>query len=395
MPPQSGPSSASSLLTEPLIRPFMPELDTLRGIAVLGVVLLHAFYWQFAGMSFGPWARRFMAATQPGWTGVNLFFVLSGFLITGILLDSKDKPHFYRRFYTRRALRILPAYYLLLILLLLLRSSSAAFVGLSFVYLANMTGFFGVACDYGPLWSLAVEEHFYILWPTVVRNVTARRLTLVSGSLVVLIPVLRATSFAVGHRGGLDWYTWFVADGLAAGSLLAIMLRTSISRAQVRTLCASLLGVALLLGVGGRPFGILTRNRLLGAALQFSVLNAFFAGILLLFLLAGTSNARRYVNFSWLRFLGYLSYGLYLDHLLAFRMYDRICRHYVPQFTPSNGHFALVLMRFALAGGGAIGAAYLSRRFFEERFLRLKDSLVPKTSGFDAKAGTVTNVQAA
>ncbi len=373
----------------------MPELDTLRGIAVLGVVLLHAFYWQFAGMSFGPWARRFMAATEPGWTGVNLFFVLSGFLITGILLDSKDKPHFYRRFYTRRALRILPAYYLLLILLLLLRSSSAAFVGLSFVYLANMTNFFGVACDYGPLWSLAVEEHFYILWPTVVRNLTARRLTLVSALLVVLIPVSRAISFVLGHRGGLDWYTWFVADGLAAGSLLAIGLRTSISRAQARTLCASLLGVAMLLGLAGRPFGILTRNRLLGAALQFTTLDVLFAGILLLFLLAGTSNARRYVNFSWLRFLGYLSYGLYLDHLLAFRMYDRICRHYLPQFIPSAGHFELVVLRFILAGGGAIGAAYVSRRFFEEKFLRLKDSLVPRDSRAEPQAATAAESQVA
>jgi peptidoglycan/LPS O-acetylase OafA/YrhL len=362
---------------------------------VMGVVLLHGFYWQYSGLSFGPWARRFMAATQPGWTGVNLFFVLSGFLITGILLDSKDKPHFYRRFYTRRALRILPAYYLLLILLLVLRTSSAAFVGLSFVYLANMTDFFGVVTDYGPLWSLAVEEHFYILWPTVVRNVTAWRLGLVSASLVVLIPVLRATSFAFGHRAGLDWYTWFVADGLAAGSLLGIVLRTSISRAQVRTLSASLLGVAFLSGLAGQPFGILTRNRLLGAALQFTVLNALFAGILLLFLLAGTNNARRYVNFSWLRFLGYLSYGLYLDHLLAFRMYDRICRHYLPQFIPSNGHFVLVLMRFALAGGGAIGAAYLSRKFFEERFLRLKDSLVPRASGVEPEAISTANSQVA
>ena len=109
----------------------MPELDTLRGVAVLGVLLLlllHAFYWRYAGLSFGPWARRFLAATQPGSTGVNLFFVFSGFLIMGILLDSKDKPHFYRRFYTRRALRILPPYYSLLILLLLLRTSSVAFV---------------------------------------------------------------------------------------------------------------------------------------------------------------------------------------------------------------------------------------------------------------------------
>lgn len=292
MPEQRASTPPSSPPGESLIRPFMPELDTVRGIAVLGVVLLHAFYWQYAGLSFSPWARRFMAATQPGWLGVNLFFVLSGFLITGILLDSKNKPHFYRRFYTRRALRILPAYYLLLILLLLLRTSSAAFVGLSFVYMANMTDFFGVACDYGPLWSLAVEEHFYILWPTVVRNLTAWRLTLVSASMVVLIPLLRATSFVLGYRSGLAWYTCFVADGLAAGSLLAIVLCTSVTRSQVKSLCRSLLGASILLGIAGQPFGILTRNQLLGAALQFTTINAFFAGILLLFLLAGTKQRK-------------------------------------------------------------------------------------------------------
>ena len=140
----------------------MPELDTIRGIAVLGVLFLHGFSWQYAGLHFGTLARMVLAATQPGWLGVNLFFVLSGFLITGILLDSKQAPHFYRTFYTRRALRILPAYYALLILLLLLHSSSAGFVGLSFVYLANVTDLFGIACGYGPLWSLAVEEHYYL-----------------------------------------------------------------------------------------------------------------------------------------------------------------------------------------------------------------------------------------
>jgi len=379
--PGNTQNSAASEERERLIRSFMPELDTLRGIAVLGVLLLHAFYWPYAGLSFGPWARRFVAATQPGWTGVNLFFVLSGFLITGILLDSKDKPHFYRRFYTRRALRILPAYYSLLILLLLLRTSSVAFVGLSFVYLANMTDFFGVACGYGPLWSLAVEEHFYVLWPAVVRKVAMRRLALVSAFIVVFVPLLRAVSFAHGHRTRVDWYTWFVADGLAAGSLLAIVLRTAIARKQVWKLCWILMGSSVLLGVAGQPFGIDTRNRLLGAGLQYTTINMFCAGFLLLFLLAGTSAARCYVNISALRFLGYISYGLYLNHVLALYIYDWTCRRYLPQLTPSNGHFELVLLRFTLGGGGAIAIAYLSRRYFEERFLRLKDSFVPKAPG--------------
>jgi len=395
MPLDPAIAARSTSPAEPLIRPFMPELDMLRGIAVLGVVLLHGFHWQYAGMSFGPWARRFVAFTQPGGLGVNLFFVLSGFLITGILLDSKDKPYFYRRFYTRRALRILPAYYLLLIVLLLMRSSSLAFLGLSFVYLANMTDFFGVACDYGPLWSLAVEEHFYIVWPTVVHKVTARRLAIISAGIVILTPVLRATSFALGHRSGLDWYTWFVADGLAAGSLIAIVLRSGILRKQVWTLCWMLVASASVLVAAGRPFGITTRNRLLGAGLQYTLITVVCAGILLLFLLVGTSRAKSFVNVSPLRFLGYISYGLYLNHFLAFRVYDLMCRRYFPSLLPSSGHFALVVLKFALAGGGAIAVAYLSRKYYEERFLRLKDSLVPKASGFDAKSADATSPQAA
>ncbi len=349
----------------------------------MAVVFLHGFSWQYSGMSFSPWARRFITLTQPGWIGVNLFFVLSGFLITGILLDSKSRPNYYRRFYTRRALRILPAYYALLILLLILRSASAAFVGLSFVYLANMTDFFGVAADYGPLWSLAVEEHFYIAWPTVVRRLTMRRLAWVSAAIVVLVPVLRAISFSLGRRAGLDWYTWFVADGLAAGCLLAIVLRTPVSRRQVKAFCGLLLGASILAALAGAPFGILTRNRLLGAALQLSMINVFFAGVLLMFLLAGSGAGKRFVNIRVLRFLGFISYGLYLDHLLAFRIYDRVCRYFWPQLIPTSDHFALVVLRFGVAAGGAIAAAYLSRRFFEERFLRLKNSLVPQSSNVD------------
>ena len=162
---------------------------------------------------------------------------------------------------------------------------------------------------------------------------------------------------------------------------MAILLRTPVSRVQIRNLAGSLIGSALFLAIAGQPFGITGRARLLGAAFQWTLLNLFFAGVLLLFLLLGTGPRKRYVNLRPLQFLGYISYGLYLDHLLAFRMYDRICKHYAPQWIPTNDHFGLVLLRFAIAGGGAIAVAYLSRRFFEERFLRLKDALVPRLGG--------------
>ena len=357
---------------DPLIRPVMPELDSVRGIAITGVLLLHAFYWQYSSFQFSGLPRLFMLATAPGWLGVNLFFVLSGFLITGILLDSKEKPQYFRRFYIRRALRILPAYYLLLILLAVLHSSSWSFIGLSFVYLANVTGLFGVPADYGPLWSLAVEEHYYIFWPAIVYKLTRRHLAIVTVGICLLIPVLRAVFFHLGYTAGLGWYTWFVADGLATGSLLAIFLRTSASRKMVVVVSGTLLVAGFILSIVGRPFGILTRERVLGAALQQTVIDIVFAGFLLLVLLLGTSAHRRYVNNSVLRFLGYISYGLYLIHLLVFRMYDKLCRMFWPSLQPTPRHFGLIVLRFFLAGGAAIGLAYLSRKYFEERFLQLK-----------------------
>ena len=88
----------------------MPALCALRGVAILGVLFLHGFFWRYRSLHFSRAARWMLTATQPGWLGVKLFLVLSGFLITGILVDSKTRPHFYKRFYGRRALRILPAY---------------------------------------------------------------------------------------------------------------------------------------------------------------------------------------------------------------------------------------------------------------------------------------------
>lgn len=366
---------SSGICAEPLVRPVMPELDSLRGIAILGVLFTHGFAWQYGVANFQGVTRLWLLATEQGGLGVNLFFVLSGFLITGILLNARTKPGYYRRFYTRRALRILPAYYALLIVLLLVRTASPAFVGLSFVYLANVTKFFGVPCDYGPLWSLAVEEHYYILWPTVVRRLNAKNLAAFSLAFVVLVPILRAFSFSFGWTEGLAWYTWFVADGLATGSLLAIVLRGSITRRQVGYLAAWLMGGAVLLGVVGGPFGILTRNRMLGAGLQYTLIHAFFSGLLLLSLLLGTSSHKSYVNHRALRFLGYISYGLYLIHLLAFRMYDRLGRRFWPTLLPGKGQFSLIVLRFVLAGGAAILVAFLSRKYFEEPFLRLKDRL--------------------
>ena len=363
---------------EPLVRRFMPELDVLRGIAVLGVLFFHGFRAEYGGLPFTGARRILLLATEPGALGVNLFFVLSGFLITGILLDSRARPDYYRRFYTRRALRILPAYYSLLILLGVLHQASAAFLGLSFVYLSNVTSLFGVSMDYHPLWSLAVEEHYYIVWPSVVRKLRPRYLALFSLTICILIPVARAVSFHYGHLLGGEWYTWFAADGLAEGSLLAIVLRSAISRKQGAVGATLLLMIATILMIAGAPFGMLSRQTMLGASLQLTVVNTFFAGLLLLFLVLGTSSRKWLVNSTILVFFGYISYGLYLIHPMVFRLYDKVTGRFWPWLQPSVGHFGLIVLRFAVVSATAIGLAYLSREYYEEWFLRRKDRIAPQ-----------------
>jgi peptidoglycan/LPS O-acetylase OafA/YrhL len=380
---------------EELIRVHMPELDTLRGIAVVAVMLLHGFYWQYSGLHFSGLQRLLLLATKPGWLGVNLFFVLSGFLITGILLEAKDKPGYYRRFYTRRALRILPAYYLLLVILAFLRQASLPYLGLSSIYLANLTVLFGVANDYGPLWSLAVEEHYYIAWPALVRLCSVRSVGILALGICLAEPLLRAVAFTTGHAAGIAVYTWFVADGLAMGGVLAALLRTAVSRRQVRRIAAFLLLLAAAAAAIGSPLGILTRDHRLGAALQLTVLNLAFGGGLLSVLLLGTSRWQRYVNSAVLGFLGYVSYGLYLIHLLVFRIYDQLAHLFWPQLEPRDGRFGLIVLRFACVFAVSVGLAYLSRRFFEERFLRLQQHFAPGERWADQMSSTPRGSQLA
>jgi len=380
---------------EKLIRRSMPELDTVRGIAILLVVLFHGFVrFGIAGLSGPP--RFFVLATRAGWMGVNLFFVLSGFLITGILLDSRETPHYFRNFYIRRALRILPAYYLLLLVLLIVpqigihRAVSLEFIGLSFVYLSNVTALFGVPMQYRPLWSLAVEEHFYLLWPTVVRFVSQRGLSYLATAIFFGCPLLRALAFRWNYPYE-EHYTWFVADGLAAGAILALRCREpGTERKTIKRFSLFCVSSAVLLILLGAPFGILRSNRLMGASLRVTVLNLFFTGVLGAILLIGTSRWRWLVRRPILQFFGEISYGLYLFHMLVFDLLNRAAFHYFPRYSASlmRGHFGMMFIHFTIAAAVAVAVAFLSRYTIEATFLGLK-------SRWTAPVGDRVPIQAA
>ena len=319
-------SFTSRLCTGKLIRPVMPELDSLRRIAILVVLCFHGFgYPGLVWSHFKRPARLFITASVGDWTGVYLFFVLSGFLITGILLDSKPKPHYYRRFYIRRALRILPAYYLLLLVLIVLprtgwlegRRVGWPFIGLSFLYLTNLTTLFKVPAQYAVLWFLPVEEHFYLLWPAAVRALSRRAAGWCALGIFIASPLIRAIAYEIGHHTSAP-YTWLVADGLAIGAPVGVLSRGQLAeRCPMFYFSATCMAAAIGLFVLGTRFGIWRGSRFFGSVFRPTGGNLFCASVLSLTLLMGASLFRRIVQRPVLQWFGGISYGLYLVHMLA------------------------------------------------------------------------------
>src|SRR5580692_8995723 len=208
----------------------IPQLDAVRGLAVL-LVLLH-------NTDVYPSLHLGLIAGN-GWMGVDLFFVLSGFLITGILLDTKQSERYFQNFYARRCLRIWPLYYSALLFMFvivpLLRPSEAhAIFGARSspwwaypLFLHNFlvpipssaTGLLGVT------WSLAVEEQFYLVWPLVVRFCTEAQLRRIAIAVICLSPALRF--YLSLHQVNIYSNTFCRLDGLMAGALLALVVRSA------------------------------------------------------------------------------------------------------------------------------------------------------------------------
>lgn len=188
------------------------SLDGLRGVAVLLVLFYHHHY------------------LNSGWMGVDLFFVLSGYLITSILRRTRTDKSFWRGFWVKRFTRILPPFILLLLLTALLRFTLSWWQALA--YLLS----FGDVLAYTrptfeplrPLWSLAIEEHFYMVWPIAVRFLPRRTLIYILLSLVAFEPISRAVASLFTHDWQFVYFlTPFRLDGLALGSLLALGLEST------------------------------------------------------------------------------------------------------------------------------------------------------------------------
>ncbi len=348
-------------------------LDGLRGLAVLIVILHHlSDYFPHAT----PIQRLLVNAMYPGWCGVDLFFVLSGFLITGILLDTRGSANYFRAFYARRALRIFPLYYFVLTTILLL---AHFFVRMNdvlpvphdrpfyFVYLNNWWPFLRGTWNaniIGHFWSLAVEEQFYLFWSVCVFLIPA---SYIGRSCLLGIAVAIAIRFVIYSHAGWNRdiveNTFARMDSLLVGASIATLIRRPPSlRRWSRTIyrsgaLAAVLAIYLLLEPAAY-WASLWLYSLLAVAFGALILHVFESD-------GRRSFAQRALLQPNLRQLGRYSYGMYIYHVPILWAESKLLRHFAIS--------AWSLLAFVLASFfSTYLVAKLSFELFESRFLRLK-----------------------
>jgi len=372
--------------TRPKAGGHIAELDGLRGVAVLLVLLYHFSIVLTYGA--GP-VRALRTVFTPGWTGVDLFFVLSGCLITGILLDEKGTRGYFRRFYIRRVLRICPVYYLALLVSFTVARAWLLPVGgvpfaTSLAYFFNFSNWLSLhgreieALNH--YWSLAVEEQFYLTFPLAVFLLSRKALLRALTAVIVLAPVVRffiLSNVADPEMARRIAYvlTPARADGLAFGAVVAIVLRDERLRAAALRYSGAALGaiVSLLL----MWFGVKARFHLESAAtlsLLYTLLACAYALIVLRAADAagGGSAAQKVLRFQFLRRAGRYSYAAYVFHfpLLVATM---------PLFLglSDRGRHLLALPWFLAGIAMTFLLARISWSLMEAPILRLKSALAP------------------
>jgi peptidoglycan/LPS O-acetylase OafA/YrhL len=359
-----------------LRRKHFASLDGLRGLAILAVVAYHYFPHRGTGW-FG-----YLASAS--WAGVDLFFVLSGFLITGILFDTLNTKNFYKNFYMRRVLRLFPVYLVFMCVVLLIARGTVPHlwaVALSYLlYAPNLVrlfdpGIFTVgSVQTGHLWSLAVEEQFYLIWPWIIVSLGSRRRILrfcIYGSIATL--ALRLILIHVVPASGSFFYIELPtrADSLLIGAAVAMIFRDPELRSKVRLRYVRIAGLAaaagfLALGLSIHTFFWQTPPI---STWGFSLTAIASAALVFLAMTPGTWTSRIFSN-SVLRLYGRYSYGLYLIHFAPKYYYDEV---FLPAIS-NRVHPAWLAgtIGFAIVLAASTAAAVLSFHIIEMPFLKMK-----------------------
>ena len=377
----AGAAGADARVAASLGRP-LHGLDGLRGLAILGVLCAH-FLNRWPGD--GPLDRALIAALGLGWAGVDLFFVLSGLLITGILVDTLGGRGWWSSFLVRRALRIFPLYYLALALFGWLGPALGLIDPWTFgrwgwwywAYLGNWAfAFQQVIPPLSHFWSLAVEEQFYLGWPLVVLAARGRRLAWVAGALFLAGPLLRAwVVYGTGWPAGSAYrVTPGRLDQLALGALLAVALRDAWLRPLLLRAWPALAagGAAgfLALGLANGPFDM---HRAPLELWSHTFLGLAFAGLLVAAVATEGTGAplQRLLRARPLQVLGRVSYGVYVlhyfVHLTALAWLG--ARPWGAALLGARAGYALYA---ALGAGLSVALAEVSWRLVERPALSLK-----------------------
>lgn len=351
----------------------IPQVDGLRWFAFLMVFLHHAFPFPL------------------GWAGVDLFFVMSGYLITSILLRNRDGRHYFSKFYLRRTFRILPVYYLFLIL--------------DFTYfepkLTNLwPWYFSFTANFrdawlhqgakalSPTWSLCVEEQFYLIWPLVVFLAPRKRLGSIVAAIMILVPLARAVAtFVFSHHYPIYVLLPFRADLLAGGSGLCLLEQSSpkLFKTLGRPFLAVFASAATIFALLTVTFSSFRTgaNGFLFNVFGFSLIMLLCTSALGYLLTLNRGFFYRFFSFSLFRYLGQRSYSMYLMHQLILS----IAWYFAGDYPQYSRHLLAATPTLILT----IALAMISWTLFEEPMLwlgrRVEKKLFPLKN-----SATVTEV---
>lgn len=387
---QEASAQEFSYLQKPTMKKRFDEFDGLRGIAILMVMAYHIIP-EGENLFSNPLTKFLTTISQMGWAGVDLFFVLSGFLITGILLEQKEKQGYFRNFYARRILRIFPVYYLSLTVLF----SIYLLTGMADIHTILTTGLWyysyqqnwiysmnaGPGLYFSHFWSLAIEEQFYLVWPLIIYFANPKQIFRIGAVLIGIAFMLRI--YIVFFLGDVNISNTFPIyssvtrmDSLIVGGLLAVVFLSEDGRDKLAKNMLLVLSLSILVigaCIATHPASPLWNNAAM-LTIGFSDI-ALLGGALIIYLQTSHPNnyLRAFFRNPVLTFHGKYSYAMYIFH---WPIASLAITTYINGPTPHTGW-----VQWVLYTGGCyiftLSAALISWNLVEKHALSLKRYFEP------------------